>query len=264
MKRTAVALLIALLLLFSVGCANRNAYEDASALMGAGNYQEALAAFEALAADEYKDSADQALECRYQLAMQVYQSKDLSGAEQAMLELGAYKDAAAIAAECRTELDNAAAYDAAKALMQSDPAAARDALLALGAYRDCVLLADICTNYMGYPIEYDGTTYDVSPLLLSTNEAGLVTLSVKVSGYIELSFGTSNPIVLKISPAAASVYVGGVEIAYDSCDFTSDNECVYTFNTTGAVEKVELYPNLGGTANAERYEIDPATLVPAA
>lgn len=263
MKRNVMALAAALLVLAALmsGCEKDTRFEDAALLMQQGNYEAALTVFETLAAEGYEGADAQAMECRYQLALKVQESGELAATEQAMLALGGYKDSAEIAAACRAELDRIAAYEDAKLLMQSEPAKARDALLALGDFRDSALLAEICLNYMGYPILYEGVTYDVKPIMLGKDEDGNVTLTVSLSDVIKLSFGEGEgQIVLTIPPASISVYVGGQEIVYRECEFVDDHNCIYKFDTQGPAEKVEIYSNLGGS-DGERHEVDPTTLV---
>jgi outer membrane protein assembly factor BamD (BamD/ComL family) len=93
-------------------------YNKAVSLMDAGNYDEAITAFEAM--DGYKDSAAQITECKnlkaYHAAAELMDSGDYPGAITAFEALGDYSDCADKAEEC-AELQNEADYQAALALM---------------------------------------------------------------------------------------------------------------------------------------------------
>lgn len=82
-------------------------YNDALALMNAGKYEEAIAAFEDL--DGYKDSMDKISECetfiledKYQSAISLLNEEKYTQALSAFESLGGYKDSAAKASTCRT------------------------------------------------------------------------------------------------------------------------------------------------------------------
>ena len=73
-------------------------YNAAVALMEEGNYQEAIAAFEAM--DGYKDSNELISECHYRHAMELQQAASYSEAVEIFEALGDYKDSADQAKQC--------------------------------------------------------------------------------------------------------------------------------------------------------------------
>lgn len=65
-------------------------YNDAVGLMESGQYEEAIAAFETM--DEYKDSADKFLECKYLAATEQMEAGNVVEAYEALITLEGYKD----------------------------------------------------------------------------------------------------------------------------------------------------------------------------
>ena len=91
-----VAIATTLLLTFVIIPTNK--YNDAKALMDAGNYIEAIAAFEALKG--YKDSSSLLLECRYNAATTLMDTGKYTDAISAFRALGDYKDSVDQINEC--------------------------------------------------------------------------------------------------------------------------------------------------------------------
>lgn len=96
-KRLFALLLTAVLCFSLAGCAAMD-YSKAGKLMDSGDYSAALELFESL--DDYKDSADQARECRYQLALEALDADDIDGAEKQLALIPGYKDSAELVNEC--------------------------------------------------------------------------------------------------------------------------------------------------------------------
>ena len=89
-------------------------YNDAVELMNGGNYDEAIAAFEAM--DGYKDSADMILECNYGKAVALMNEGSYEEAIDQFEALNGYKDSADQIAACKKGITDDS-YDAAVALM---------------------------------------------------------------------------------------------------------------------------------------------------
>ncbi len=99
-----VAIIVFLIILTSVIIPNAK-YNDAVALMDAGQYEDAIAAFEAM--DGYKDSKEQIKNCEtalkdieYQKADQAYSNRNYETAYSMFMELIGYKDSLDRAKEC--------------------------------------------------------------------------------------------------------------------------------------------------------------------
>lgn len=102
-----VIVLLAFIIVLNVVIIPNGRYNDALALMNAGKYEEAIAAFEDL--DGYKDSEDKISECetfilenKYQSAISLLNEEKYTQALSAFESLGGYKDSAAKASTCRT------------------------------------------------------------------------------------------------------------------------------------------------------------------
>ncbi len=77
-------------------------YNEAIELYNAGQYEEAITAFEAL--DGYKDSVTQIVECKYQLALGLYNAGKYDEAITAFKALDRYKDSADQITKCETAI----------------------------------------------------------------------------------------------------------------------------------------------------------------
>ncbi|MEG1548006.1 MAG: hypothetical protein RR232_06405 [Clostridia bacterium] len=259
MKRIFMLLMVALMLLPLYGCAKINAYDEATALMQSGDYQAAVTMFDEL--EDYRDCAQLAVECRYLIAQGLMQQSDFAAASEILASLSGYKDSAALDATCNAELKNAADYESATALMQTNPKAAEAAFLALGDYRDCALMAAKCRNLIGYTVTYLDKPYTVVPTKLGIGTNGNITLTVEMSEDIIIDFGDSSAPQLHIPPVSASIYISGVEYVQSGFEFVADKICVFTFGTTESPQKVELYPFLQSSDQPSgRQQVDPATL----
>ena len=109
-------------------------YNDAVALMNAGQYSEAIAAFEAIA--DYKDSADMIAECSYQSALSLMDADEYRKAIAAFEALDGYKDSTAQIAACEVAIKDIN-YANAVALMDAGKySEALAAFAQLDSYRD--------------------------------------------------------------------------------------------------------------------------------
>ncbi len=100
-----IALILALALCMSLtACLDLKAkpYEEAVALMDAGEYQAAAEAFEAL--EDYEDAPEKALDCHYELALASYEKEEFDAAQEAFEKLSGHKDSAEMAEKCRREI----------------------------------------------------------------------------------------------------------------------------------------------------------------
>lgn len=91
-------------------------YNKAVALMDAGQYEEAIAAFEAM--DGYKDSTEQIYECKYRPAVALMDAGEYEEAQNAFGRISKYKDSADKITECKylsaVALENAGEYEEAQ------------------------------------------------------------------------------------------------------------------------------------------------------
>ena len=104
--RRIIYIIFVLLLAFSLcGCSiinNIKVYKAAEELYAAGKFEEAVDIYETLG--EYKDSADKALVCRYDVACTTFEGEDYKKAQELFEALGDYKDSADMAEKCRREV----------------------------------------------------------------------------------------------------------------------------------------------------------------
>lgn len=136
-----VIVLLAFIIVLNVVIIPNGRYNDALALMNAGKYEEAIAAFEDL--DGYKDSENKISECetfilenKYQSAISLLNEEKYTQALSAFESLGGYKDSAAKASTCRT-LILEDKYQAALSLLNSKKySEAISAFEALDGYKD--------------------------------------------------------------------------------------------------------------------------------
>lgn len=120
-------------------------YKEAVSYMENGNYEEAIAAFEAL--DGYKDSVQKIRDCEasiqenaYQNAVALMNQGQYEDAIAAFEEMASYKDSTGLIADCNAAIEERhlrERYDAAEALAESsETAKAAMAFNALGDYQD--------------------------------------------------------------------------------------------------------------------------------
>lgn len=109
-------------------------YKKAMSLYEAGEYEQAIAAFEALA--DYKDSVQKIDECKYGAAVALMESGNYEEAIAAFEAMGEYKDCPQKIEACKTAILDIR-YDEAIALMDgTDVVAAYEALAALCGHKD--------------------------------------------------------------------------------------------------------------------------------
>lgn len=138
-------------------------YNEAVALMDAGKYDEAIAAFEAM--NGYKDSETQISEVHYREANALMEDEAYAEAANAYQALGDYKDSADKAAAAG-EANNQKNYDAAVALMSDgNYAFAYTKLSSLGDYKDSAERADVCCYHIFLDPYVAGEECALIPLL---------------------------------------------------------------------------------------------------
>jgi len=128
-----------------------NTYEEAVALMSAGEYKLANEIFEGLG--RHRDSAELAVETGlrhdYYEALRLMERGSYSEAKQAFEALGAFRDSAGLAVECQKSMD----YNAAVQLMNSGRfSEAKSAFEALGSFKDSAAMAAECQSEIDYGI----------------------------------------------------------------------------------------------------------------
>ena len=145
-----VAGFVALVLVVSVVSSffeNRAAYRDATALAEAGEYEQAIEAFEAL--EDYKDSPEQVLATKYAMGLARLEEGKFSQAEKIFTELGDYQDSAEQLKNVETARNESIYQEAFDLIEEREFVEARNLLLDLvdeGGYKDSRELANQLLN----------------------------------------------------------------------------------------------------------------------
>ena len=165
-------LVVAAVVVYQTVIKNMLAYQDAEQLAQQGEYEEAIAAFEALG--DYKDSAEQIEAVKYAWAQAKEAEEDYSGAAELYHELGDYQDSS----EREKTVKNEERYQLAMEYLEEGKAAqnvarnggdplkqaaiyypsmmkARDQLIALGDYKDA---AEYVKHFVWRQIGVDSET----------------------------------------------------------------------------------------------------------
>ena len=99
---TVAVLAVAALCIFTLVIIPNNKYRAAVALMEAGNYNDAISAFEAM--EGYKDSEAQIVNCKYQQAVELMEAGNYKDAIPAFGAFGDYKDALQMKMKCYAQI----------------------------------------------------------------------------------------------------------------------------------------------------------------
>ena len=99
-----VALALVLALAFALCACGNSQYKQAERLYTQGDYAQAAELYEA--AGNYKDSAEKAKECRYQLAIQAFNRGEYQDAKAQFQALGGYSDSSSWIDRCDEEILN--------------------------------------------------------------------------------------------------------------------------------------------------------------
>ena len=99
---TVAALAVVALCIFTLVIIPNNKYRAAVALMEAGNYNDAISAFEAM--EGYKDSEAQIVNCKYQQAVELMEAGNYKDAIPAFGAFGDYKDALQMKMKCYAQI----------------------------------------------------------------------------------------------------------------------------------------------------------------
>lgn len=105
MKKIVLLICVLLLSLSLCSCGmleNMQAYKNAEELYAAGDLESAAAVYESVG--EYKDSAEKAKVCRYEMAKAAFESEDFTEALGLFEELSGHKDSTEMAEKCRREI----------------------------------------------------------------------------------------------------------------------------------------------------------------
>lgn len=132
MKKTIALILVSVLCVSLCSCKSSD-YKNAVAQYEAGEYAEAIAAFEALG--DYKDSIQKIDECKYGAAVALMESGNYEEAIAAFEAMGEYKDCFQKIEACKTAILDIR-YDEAIALIDTDVVQAYEALAALCGHKD--------------------------------------------------------------------------------------------------------------------------------
>ena len=155
-------LLMALVLLINCVIIPMIGYNKAVKLMDAGQYSDAISAFQKL--DGWKDSQQKINDCsdliakdnQYNDAVALMNSGELNGALALFLNLGDYRDSAQLAANCQTLIDMAVKYETACAYMEEGKYAAAITLFTeLGDYKDSAEKLALCQQEMATEQAYN-------------------------------------------------------------------------------------------------------------
>lgn len=143
MKKKIWSLALAILLLAMLtGCSRKN-YEEAKALLDAGNYAEAKTMFMELG--NYEDSETMLQECDYRMAVVHMESEDYQVAQECFAALGTYKDSEELMAICGSYLK----YQEAAELMGNwKYTEAREIYLSMEGFLDSDEMAKECLYQM--------------------------------------------------------------------------------------------------------------------
>lgn len=159
MKKIIATVLVLALAFALCACGGNSQYKQAERLFAAGEYQQAAELYEA--AGDYRDSADKAKECRYQLALQAFKRAEYESAAQQFSALGDYKDSADQANECLYQ-------QAIVTFNKGDYKSAKSQFQALKGYSDSAnwisrcdqeILNERCGSYNLTGIKIDGKDY---------------------------------------------------------------------------------------------------------
>lgn len=101
MKKLVAVLLVLAMALALCGCDSRD-YKKAKELMEEGEYEQAQELLDEL--EDYEDSAELAMECRYQRGLAAYETGDYATARELFLEIPDYKDAAEQTCGCTYQI----------------------------------------------------------------------------------------------------------------------------------------------------------------
>lgn len=145
-----VCVVIAIVLVMTRVVIPNDKYNDAVALMNAGQYEEAIAAFEAM--EGYKDSSLQIENCntaimdgKYNDAVALMEVGQYEAAIAAFAALDGYKDSLTQIDSCNTAISDAK-YNDAVAMMENDVMQAYEDLMALDGYKDSRQKANALCN----------------------------------------------------------------------------------------------------------------------
>lgn len=213
LKKTLSVLLIAAFMLSAAGCSMID-YKKAEKLKNDGDYAAAQEMYIALG--DYKDSAELANECGYQLAKAAYDSEDYETAAGLFDKLGSYKNSAELKQDCEDNLLSAKLVgkwvsghvDVAEILQATFDELAEDddvdmtALAANCNFDDCVLViyAEF-TDKGTFIMNYDSAAF-VDPFIAALKDGFQVTMEDALrqdiidSGItmeeVEAAYGTSD------------------------------------------------------------------------
>lgn len=187
-----IVVVLAFIIILNVVIIPNGNYNDAIALMDAGKYEEAIAAFKDL--DGYKDSEDKISECetfilesKYQSAISLLNEEKYTQALSAFESLGGYKDSVAKASTCRT-LILEDKYQTALSLLNSKKySEAITAFEELDGYKDSAARITACENAIiqNYESKYDLSEYvEVTIEELWNNYSNYNGKKVKIVGYV--------------------------------------------------------------------------------
>ena len=128
---SSIAVITAAAVLISGAVRKNNAYQAAAALADAGQYEEAIAAFETLG--DYKDSRERIHETKYNFAIALLREEQFEEAINVLQELGEYKNCIQLMQNAILERD----YNRAIELLDKGQfGKARNAFAELGEYKD--------------------------------------------------------------------------------------------------------------------------------
>lgn len=253
----------ALLLTFCLCCSlvltgcSGNDYKKATDLLNEKNYSEAVEIFQKLG--DYKDSADKAKECFYEMAKTEYDSENYQGAYELFLEADDYNDADSLANESMHQY----------AVIEFDGAEYETALqsfTAIKGYKDADDKAALCEREIGMhekadyeflsTLEESVTKRMNSPDNISYSEVVNVELAY-LSGFEEKDYYDSE------IQRCAKLYIDGVNYQKDALNLEGQSYIDIEW-LRGKVMRLEalnyLYENYGFLKDDKKFIADYITM----
>ena len=135
MKKIVLVLCVVTLSLSLCACGvmeNMQSYKSAEELYAAGDFEAAAAAYESIG--EYKDSAEKAKACRYELARVLMAAEEYHQAAELFEALESYSDSAEMAENCRREIGMRENAD--YAFLEDLQTAITESILNIGMFQD--------------------------------------------------------------------------------------------------------------------------------
>lgn len=208
-----------------------NNYKAAEKLLAAGQYEEAITAFESMG--DYKDSSQRVAEARYAIAEELLTDGHYEQAIVAFEEMGSYRDVSSRAAEARNLLMEAQYADAEELLTNRKYTEAIEAYQSLQNYRDSTDKAKEATYLYALTLLDQGNVSDAYTFLQGVKEYADAALYLNNFVFLPVSItcetNTGGKEVFTFEYNAQGKMTGGCRNAFGT------NEPVYYFDDNGSL-----------------------------